>query len=260
MPTQELAPPNPEERFAYEPLPPVPEGHIRLYRGDVVDEAREPIIRHIDGRRTKQETEGRWFTDNPNAAEGYGLGRHYDLEQHHDQDSTNIRLRFVDVPEEVAHEFNTRNLPLAYMSEANGTGGDASEWLLPPEAIEQAQEYGVEEVEELYEPEVEEGLQELLKNPELQSYLKEMNIDEARAQEILQSPVDMVMVIQQLAIGLGQKHFNVADPEAMQEQLHSLALGVDSAHKRRYLGRHITQPQKTLNNDDMPSSTDEDMW
>lgn len=246
--------PSPPEHEMLEPLPPIPEGCIRLYRGDVVDDEREPIIRHIEGRKTKQETEGRWFTDNPNYAEGFAGGRQLDLGEGH------MRLRFVDVPEEVAEEFNTRNLPLEYMRDANGTGGDANEWLLPSDVIEGAHEYGFVETDQTYEPEIEQGLKDLLTSSELAEYLASMGVDDAAAEEIIADPVESAMVLHQLSMGFGHEHFHIADTEAMERTLRQLSLGVDSAHKKRHLGVHkpVQKPKETVVN--KPIEVDEDLW
>lgn len=248
--TLQPAPHNPEEMTG-EPLPPVSRGYIRLYRGDVVDEERNPIIVADEGRSAAEEAAGHWFTNNPNHAEGYAAGRNLDHEY------GLPRLRFVDVPEHAATAFNTRNLPSDVMTQTNGTGGDSTEWLLPDEIIEQAREYRVKDVDQLYEPNIEEGIRVILVDPELQAYLQEMGLNKDKIEVIINDPVSIDGVLSQIFTGLSQGHFEVADKEEKQMVLRELILGVESAHKERYLGSQPKTAYKKPGVDNLTQDSDD---
>lgn len=233
------------------PLPPLADGYVRLYRGDIVDEDRHPIVRDVTGRATAMETAGRWFTDNPNDAEGYAGGRQADNE------GSLRRYTFVDVPAEIAATYNTPALSSEQMRSANGGHTFANEWLLPRELADGATEYNVVQSEEMYDPTVIEDLHSVVSRPEVQSALQEMGVDNVRLEDIQQKPIELQQVLEQLSMMLGQNHLSVADRDVLSNQLAGLNRGVQSAHKQRVLGsasakteasNEITQPKSPSNN------------
>lgn len=236
-------------------LPPVAPGHIRLYRGDVVDDSGVPVVELIDGRGTAAETAGRWFTDNPVNAEGYSKGRLMQSGGGH------TRNRFVDIPEDAAFEHNTRNLPNEVMTEANGTAGLPEEWLLPKDLADQSTEYQVKEVDQLYEHDIELGLHDLLSSPELQEHLSSMNVSKANRDDLIRDPSMMTMILEQLSMGLSQNHYRVSNPEELEAVITDLYRGVQSAHKQRYIGPppETKLPEVTTVQQDASNQEDE-VW
>ena len=229
-PDTQFRAPNPELLPDEMPLPPLQEGFVRLYRGDVVDAQGRPIVEEVDGRSTASETAGRWFTNDPNAAEGYGAGRVQNPDGEHP------RTRFIDVPADVAHTYNTRNLSLKENLEANGTAGNSEEWLLPADIIDQAHEYQVKYVDRQYEPEVEAGLHEILADPSIVAILKLMDNIPSQVQDIINDRTLTTMVMEQFAIQLGQDPHPTEHTRELSAKIGELMYGVGSAHKQRYIG------------------------
>lgn len=212
------------------PLPPLADGYVRLYRGDIVDEDRRPIVRDVTGRATAMETAGRWFTDNPNDAEGYAGGRQLSHEESY------RRHQFVDVPEEVAQRFNARTLPVEIMIAANGGHAFSNEWLLPSEIAAQAVEYRVDDDAEGYEPWVNKGLDELFSKPEIRSVIEEMGLDNEGLKELEDDPIRLNELLAQFSMLNGQNSLPLDDRDEFRQRLSQLMIGVESANKRRYLG------------------------
>lgn len=213
------------------PLPPVEPGFVRLYRGDVIDLEGSPVIENVKDRDTAFATVGRWFTHDPNAAEGYAGGRIFD------HDHERMRFRFTDIPIADAEKYNTFNLPLDVMRGANGTGGSRDEWLLPKELADQAREYHVAPTDRLYDPETEASLQLIFSDPGVTEFIKELGVDETSLPEVLSSPAQTRNALHQLSMSLGQNHFKTADNEAIGAAIAHAYIGAGSAHKQRLLGR-----------------------
>jgi hypothetical protein len=228
-----------EVEGALQELPPVRDGYVRLYRGDIVDEHRNPIIQDVTGRATAMDTAGRWFTDKPNDAEGYAGGR-----QAKNAGSFR-RYSFVDVPEDVAAQYNARALSSEEIRAANGGHAFSNEWILPRDIVDNAVEYKVVESEDRYDPTVAHGLHTVFERPEVQSALEEMGIDRQILQDITHKPVELQLLLEQLSMMLGQNHLIVEDKEALGAELAQLNQGVQSAYKRRYLGPMSDAPKMT---------------
>ncbi|MBP7807310.1 hypothetical protein KA047_02330 [Candidatus Saccharibacteria bacterium] len=222
------------------PLPPLAEGYVRLYRGDIVDDAGKPIINDVTGRSTALDTAGRWFTDNPNDAEGYAGGRQLSHDESH------RRHQFVDVPEEVAQRFNARTLPVETMIAANGGHAFSNEWLLPSEIAAEAVEYRVDHDTEGYEPWVNKGLDELFCKPEIRSVIEEIGLDNEDLKELEDDPVRLNELLAQFSMLNGQNSLPLDDRHEFRQWLSQLMIGVESANKRRYLGSQAHIPENPL--------------
>ncbi len=212
------------------PLPPLAEGYVRLYRGDIVDDTGSPIIKDITGRSTALDTAGRWFTDNPNDAEGYAGGRQLSHGESY------RRHQFVDVPEEVALRYNARNLPVETMIAANGGHAFSNEWLLPREIAAEAVEYRVDHDTEGYEPWVNKGLDELFSKPEIRSVIEEIGLNNEGLKELEDDPIRLNELLAQFSMLNGQNSLPLDDRDEFRQRLSQLMIGVESANKRRYLG------------------------
>ena len=119
-------------------MPPVPKGHVRLYRGEAVDDAGEYLAsRHLAGRMSGEDTTGRWYTSDFNNAQDYAAG--YTLTE--GAQPRQGQIKFVDVPEEYARRMHVNQLP-DELARQGGVGpfGD-TEYLLDPDYVEHARTF-----------------------------------------------------------------------------------------------------------------------
>lgn len=210
-----------------EPLPPVAPGFVRLYRGDRIDGEGKPLH-----DKSSTEAPGRWFTDNPNSAEGYA--GHTRLDSTED---TQPRHLYIDIPEETASEYNGLSPANAeaLMMAGGVSGAPKSEWLLPQEIADQALEYKVEHTETLYEDGTEDGLMAVFQEPEVASYLKRIGITGERLTDAIQSPVRVESILLQIRNMLGERSIVVTDPKQLRSEVNRLDIAIGSANKRRYV-------------------------
>ncbi len=221
----------PEQQFSPEQaLPPLEAGFVRLYRGDVVDPNGNPFAEEMVGRSTNHDIGGRWFTDNPNAAEGYAASRQHDVAKRTPETLAVARTRFVDVPVEVAEQHNG----IAKTDE--GSRGAADEWLLPQEFADAAAEYHVKTTDQQYPEGVEAGLLEILSNPELTGLLGEMGVTADRIHDIIADPHQVIEVLDGISRHALSGEVPVSDKASLEESLRALHRGVESAYKYRYVG------------------------
>lgn len=108
------------ERAAGPTLPPVPAGHVRLWRGE--GEGFSPAEGALPDWMTAQR--GRWFSDDPAKALGYT--------------KPGGQLHWVDVPEAAAQQ-----LRLAAPNEVAGPSGRSWEFMVPDEMAQAAREHAV---------------------------------------------------------------------------------------------------------------------
>lgn len=232
------------------PLPPVEPGYIRLYRGDAVGDAGLPFTDQAGSWHMSAEASGRWFTDVPTAAEGYAASRQADFPGAH------RRQQFIDLPTETAATFNTPNIPIEEMQDANGGHAVSNEWLLPPELAQKAREYQVVHVEQLYEPGVEEDLTALLQSPQVGEYFS--SVDPTTLPELVKDPRTAMDLLEQLSMGIGQGHLpelTAADRQQLDEDIHRLHIAVDVNHTQRLLGKQPAEvPQAAPNTPAVPAS------
>ena len=214
-----------ERVLEQQPLPPIEPGFTRLYRGDRVDELGNPIV---DGARTN--APGRWYTDNPNAAEGYAGWR-----LRGEEDSTRPRYQFIDIPVEDAQRFAAQNLSSEELVEAHGTGSiPSSEWLLPSDVADHAQEYFISSTEQIYSDGVEAELGYFFSQPGVAESLHGMGVSVDALPEVLHNPDKTLRILLQLGSYLGQGQLEVSDKELFQKGLKELTVAVESANKKRY--------------------------
>lgn len=117
------------------PLQPVPEGRVRLYRGEELNAAGKYYapgeIRGNPGGTGEERlaTTGRWFSTNPATPMFY---------QSREGAS---RLRYVDVPHDVAAAADVRNMDPETLRNIHGFGAVPDEYILPEEWAAKAKEY-----------------------------------------------------------------------------------------------------------------------
>jgi hypothetical protein len=118
-PTTGTVSPNTEE-------PPIPEGHVRLYRGQQVPGSGKGLpewVKNDPKRKAAAEAEGRWFTNNKAEAQHYA-----------DEAGDKGEVTYVDVPKEIADRYQAANDPEA-SKQVHSTKRDKpnDEHFLPPE-------------------------------------------------------------------------------------------------------------------------------
>ena len=103
-------------------LPPIPEGHKRLYRG-----SKAGIYPLAPKGEDDYGYEGRWFHDNWKAASDYadypGQGKEESLES--ERESGKKALMYVDVPEHIEPHVNSPYKAYQYLSEKYGIPVDS---------------------------------------------------------------------------------------------------------------------------------------
>ncbi|HYE93571.1 MAG TPA: hypothetical protein VEA38_21250, partial [Terriglobales bacterium] len=108
------------------PGTPVPEGHVRLFRGEGARTADAADPRSADDPE-RASAQGRWFTTNPHQAAGYA-----------DMGGPGGRIAWVDVPADVAKAAEVASNPDLDKRLAGGLAKAGEEYLLPPEWAERA--------------------------------------------------------------------------------------------------------------------------
>jgi broad specificity phosphatase PhoE len=107
-------------------LPQPAQGMVRLYRGETVPGTGRGLpewVRQAEVSGGVQQASGRWFTDQPEIAKWY--------QQEAAADGGKARLTYIDVPEDVAKQYNVANHPDA----AKFSRDPDREFFLPPEYV-----------------------------------------------------------------------------------------------------------------------------